>query len=343
MKRNTPRKLLYERIIRGQLARARRKIKTGKTPLNRIRLCIPAPKIIDLYNPRNHKLLISFLQRIRAAANNKRGVFISFDKTHRITAAGGILLLAEIDRLVKFYGTSRIKASYPVSDINSGDQADIAKSVLQKIGLYTLMGYPDSPIKDFPSVSCWESVSGDTADGSLVGTLLNKIDDILLPTLKRKLYRGAFEALANSCEHAYMSSRNDEKLIDDRRWWAFTAKKDDRLTVLVCDLGTGIPNTIQHTQPPDLLSKILSIIKVSATTDGAWIQAATMVKKTRTQQSHRGKGGGDLRSIVESEEGAVLSIFSNRGRFRLSNNAEIYHDHKSSILGTIVEWSVKVE
>ncbi len=345
MKRNSPERIHYFEILRGQKDRYQKKPnKPRRKEMLGGRTKVTAPPVIDLYNPRHHKKLTKFLSDVRQAITTKKGVYICLRDTHAITASGGILFLSEIDRLVNRFGTAKIRASIPkpIAD-NFGGKRRVAQAVLQKIGFYRLLKMSTGYAGEYEHVRCWDCVSGTMADGSLIGHLLKNVKSYINATRQRSLYRGACEALSNSCEHAYTGIRNDGLNIEDKRWWMFTAIRDGKLTVLVCDLGIGIPNTIHKTQSSNLLDKIFKIIGYNASTDGAWIQTATLVKRTRTQESHRGKGGSDLRMLVENDPEAVLSIFSNRGRFHLSEKGEKVLDYTNSIYGTIVEWSIKVK
>lgn len=364
MKKNTIQSLRYQEIVRHHRFRryARGRYKHSK---KQDRILLQAPVNIDLYNPANHALLCDFLIALRETSKAKCGITISFRDTKTITASGAILFVAEVDRLVQHFRLlnypSKFKALYPPPKVGkNGCQERLVESILNQVGFFKILGMSMRKCPEYQNVNCWRAASGLTADGSLMGSLIEQIKpEKLDQDFQKALYRGVIEAISNSVEHAYTSKRHDGLDIDDRRWWMFTAETNGRLVVLVCDLGVGIPNTLKHTQRPETLRRILDMLKESAfSTDGLWIKAATLVKKTRTLESHRGKGGSDLRLIIERIQGEanlahnpVLSIFSNKGRFRLSNVAgrlfrnspksiESIHDHKRSILGTIVEWSI---
>jgi hypothetical protein len=344
MKRNTPKKLRYMMIRRRQLKRklfTKRVVKS--IPSAYPRKVVTMPTIVDLYRSKNHRLLMIALNRLRKGAP-KNGVVLDFSHTVLITASGGILIRAEVDRLVTRLGKAAIRLRLPqIIAGKSNQRSKIATAVLQKIGLISMLGYPDQPTEHYTNVDCWEAEQGETADGSLVDALLDKIDSVITVETRRRLYRGAVEALANVCEHAYPHRREDGLAIKDTRWWMFSAIMEERLVILVCDLGVGIPKTVQKTQPPSLLGKIFATFGYNATNDSKWIKTATLVKRTRTMEGYRGHGGTDLRAIVESEAGAFLSIFSNKGYFKLSQTTETLRERPDSIMGTIVEWSIKVD
>ncbi len=348
------------RIERNKKSRKRRLKKINARVENNGRVTIYAPPQIDLYHHNNHKKMCQFLIRLKKSISNGDKVLISFYDTWRITAAGGILLLSEVDRIVKFYGVGVIKASYLGGfDGAKGSAKKVVESVLNRIGFYALLGQKMKDIPEQENVKCWNAVNGDSANGELAGSMLEQIHNQVGTEYHRNLYRGAIEALSNSVEHAYMWPRKDcLSQIVDKRWWMFTALYDGDLIVLIADLGVGIPNTIKQTQEESFLQKIFAKFSFNAITDGGWIKTATLVKETRTLESNRGKGGGDLRSLVKNGVDAQLNIFSNKGRYRLSKKAparrdssvkedamteiESVYDNRHSIYGTIVEWSIKV-
>lgn len=355
LKKKTAKRLMYFSIIRAQtLKKARKshylgdKKREDKNRYSEKRdkiqsLKITAPAVIDLYRPSNHTELMEFIGKLRSVVASQQSVFICFRHTTTITAAGGLMLLAETDRLVKHFGAHKLKASYPkISTDKFGKKNQTAESILNKIGFYSLIGQPTRNVHQAQNVRCWEAVSDTRAEGAIAGKLLEKIDSSVDSQRKRKLYKGCIEALSNACEHAYLDIRKDGLHIEDKRWWMFIAVMQNKLAVLVCDLGVGIPNTIYKTQTPDFLDRIFKSLGIVQKSDCELIKTATLIKRSRTEKDYRGKGGADLRYLVESDIKASLSIFSNKGRFRLSPQGEQIYDNKLSIKGTIIEWSIEL-
>ena len=220
-----------------------------------------------------------------------------------------------------------------------------------------MLGKHERAINNYANVTCWGAVSGETADLSKSGQLIERIptETINNPEL-RNLVRGVGEAISNAVDHAYPDTE-----VNGDRWWMFTATNDTHLTVIVCDLGVGIPCTLPFTQEPSVLNSIKVFLGLgeSPMKDGNLIQISTYIKQSRTKASHRGKGGQDMRTIIErlaeDEKGMAsgLNIFSNCGRLRITKSKkadaaagkktmDITSDHKTSILGTIVEWNIRI-
>lgn len=322
--------------------------KRGRTlgRYERKEVLVAAPAYLDIYAPKNHTKTVKFLKELRTKVS-QGNVKICFRDTVRISAAAGLLFIAEIDRLVGAYGTSRITSTPPpVTRDKLGCEKRTVEAVLNQIGFYKLIEKNSVVDTSEPSVKCWEYESGYVTQGSAAALILDKIDKQVDGLPMKPLYRGCIEAMANCVEHAYPRNRGDGLEIDDKRWWMFAAVMGSSLIVLICDLGVGIPNTIQKTQSESFLKKLFTTFNFSATSDAEWIKAATLVKETRTQQSHRGKGGGDLRSLVRDYPSSRLSIYSNRGRYSYQSTSkgtytpEIISDNKHSIFGTIIEWEI---
>lgn len=358
MRKNTPKRLWYSAVIQRQHLnlinkKTRKAIKESRRRKRAPKVTVYAPPILCIYNDKNHTKTTDFLQDLRNACKiEKQIVTICFRNTQGITAAAGILMLSEVDRLVSRYGSSRFKVSAPVKKIDKfGNSKNTVDMVLHQIGFYRLLGQtPLQPANLPPSVECWNVESGVVAESETAGQMLKAISSRLPKATTSSLYRGAVEALSNCVEHAYPSIRQDGLNIACKKWWMFTAIISGRLVVIVCDLGVGIPNTIHHTQSASLIQQIFSMFGFTANSEAGWIKTATLVKETRTQETNRGKGGGDLRNLIKVDTSARLSIFSNKGRYLHATVAskngkgtlspEYLMDHKNSIFGTIVEWSV---
>jgi hypothetical protein len=238
----------------------------------------------------------------------------------------------------------------------------MVESALKQIGFFKLIKQHSPKLTNQATVKRWRQLSGDTTDGSLAASLLDSLEGVVSKPVQRKMYRGAIEAIANCVEHAYPQPRDDGLTIKDDRWWMLVGIDDERISVIVCDLGVGIPETLPKKHPPSLLTSIASSFGIIDQTDGEMIRASTYIKRTRTALSHRGKGGQDFRSIVEVFPSAQLSIRSNHGAFTLTgercrrvrrdksrrfvdgtNHRESVSNFRDSIRGTLIEWVLSAE
>ncbi|WP_426180414.1 hypothetical protein [Pseudomonas sp. TWRC1-2] len=326
---------------------------------------VDAPSKMDLYSPKNHRAFVLFLQRIRQCVSTTSKTVINLKNCSRITAGAGLLFFAEIDRLVKAFPQNSIRCINP-ENLRSGpgrsDNSNFVEGALNQIGFYRLIGQKNNTKSSVRSVKRWHQLSGDSADGSLASSLLQTLSKEVHPQILKQLYRGAIEAIANCVEHAYPSPRQDGLGIPDPRWWMLVGIDDENLTIIVCDLGVGIPSTLPAKHSDSFLSNLKSRLGITGSSDSEMIRASTHIKETRTKLKYRGKGGKDFRSMPETFTSSFLAIRSNKGSFFITgrdhqpfkavssrkyipgtNNSESTIEHDESICGTLVEWAIQVK
>ncbi|MDQ4227056.1 hypothetical protein RBK84_21910 [Pseudomonas aeruginosa] len=330
----------------------------------RIRPDVEAPAKIDLYSTKNHSSFITFLEKLRNHVKNNKITTITFRNTTRITAAAGLILVAETDRLTKAFPEKKIRCFLPprVSEGRYRNTNNTVESALNQIGFFKLINQNNHRLANLKSVSRWKQLSGETADGSLARSLLDTLGDKVTEISKKKIYRGAIEAIANCVEHAYPANRPDGLGIDDRRWWMLVGLDETNLSVIVCDLGVGIPSTLPAKHPETLLQTIKQKFSIFGSNDSDMIVLSSHIKQTRTKLYNRGKGGKDFRSIIRNFPTAVFTIRSNKGVFSISgkdcapmkaisarrfiegtNRTESVLEHTKSIRGTLLEWVVPLK
>lgn len=338
-----------KRVVSQHEKRRRKKPKNNKSDKF---VKIIAPVSIDLYSPKNYDIFCGFISSVKECLLSSKGVYICFRTTKKITAAAGIVLVAEFDKIVGRFGKYKVKATFPVPIRDKfGNEKRTVESILNRIGFFNLIGKTERNISEAADVRCWTHMTGSTADGESAGKILSLVQEMLPANVRKDLYRGSIEALSNCVEHAYID--HDDYCFEDKskRWWMFASIYYDRLVLIVCDLGVGIPNTIYKTQNESIIKDILDKFGITGSREGELIKVATHVKETRTNMKHRGWGGQDIRSPIRDGRDANLSIFSNRGRYRCSNKRkltgdvvpmETFYDNRKSIGGTVIEWSVKI-
>jgi len=312
-----------------------------------------APPKISIYNPRDHERTVIFLENLRKAFSKHLKIRICFRDTKEIAAAGGLLFIAEIDRLCTHYPHVKVDCTHPPRRHHGKfkNESYVIESILNQIGFFKLIGKPERKVQSYPTVSCWQLSQGRVAEGSIAGALINQIDEKLPNIAKQRLYRGAIEAISNCVDHAYPTMRPDGLKILDDRWWMFVGIIMDKLIIIVCDLGVGIPSTIPKNYSEATIRAVLEFLKVSKTNDSELIHASTYLNKTRTKMAHRGKGGKDIRGLLDHYPGANLGIYSNKGCFKDGNKITksgakhafaLKDEQKKSIKGTVIEWSIPI-
>jgi hypothetical protein len=325
---------------------------------------VDAPVKLDLYSPKNHRAFVMFLQNIVQTVRTNDKTFINLRHCTRITAAAGLLLVAEVDRLKKAFPLKSIKCINPETPKNGPGKSDanLVESALNQIGFYKIIGQENNKIASAGSVKKWRQLSGASADGTLASSLLQTLSTEVSPQVLKKLYRGAIEAIANCVEHAYPTARQDGLNIDDPRWWMLVGRDEAHLTIIVCDLGVGIPSTLPTKHEASFLSSLKTLLGVTGSTDSEMIRISTHIKETRTKLSNRGKGGKDFRSMPANFPSSYLAIRSNKGAFFITgkehapfkgvssrkyvpgtDRSESMIEHENSIRGTLIEWAIPIK
>lgn len=324
------------------------KLKKGRT-VKRENKKVPltAPDFIDYYNARNFELTNKFIDQVKdCAGTHGRRVFIDFSKTSRISAAAMLSFLAEVDVLIKksAHGINAISFSHPKEPKIEG--------ILKQVGFYDLLKKEKRETEKYDDVNFWKYTSGNCSEPMLAKEMFIDIKKELEIRSSKRLYRGFTEAMSNSVEHAYIDDKEHSEEDKTAKWWTFAGIKDNELVVVICDKGVGIPSTLPKTQGVTHLNAIFERLgfSLSKVRDSSYIKAATSLTHTRTGKSNRGKGLTDIKSVIDTIGQGGLSIFSNHGCYAYKSNIgskgksrEIVRDYKSSVCGTIVEWTIPCE
>ncbi|QLB44692.1 hypothetical protein [Mannheimia pernigra] len=322
--------------------------------------CVDAPEVLSLSLTKTgrkptqveHTAFVEFKDKLYQVANEvifsgKHRMAISFAHTTSLYAEACILLIATIDSLKHQYPKLKFDVIRPNKRLHNHKpqkekyQQFNVDAVFCHVGLYKLLGknYQTSVIH--PNVQSWHYVFSDDANGDVTNPIFDKMEKIGLLNLS-KLYRGVIEGIANAVEHAYDPRIKQIHSFPVKRWWMLVAKINNKLQLFICDLGHGIPNTLQFNKEPGLLDRLRQLVKGLGSSDCYDIQAATLLKETRTKLLYRGKGGEDLKSFIKNTPNSSINIYSNRGFYRYNSSREILYDNKLSIKGTLLHWSIKL-
>lgn len=267
-------------------------------------------------------------------------VIISFDKTEVITPSAMILFVAEIDRAKRIFGDR-----FDVRLSNVKDRT--VRQLLVQIGLYDLCGMkpPNLNQGDFQeNVRHWRYATGERANES-TNDAFAAVEGLISDKLRGGMWRGVSEAVINSVQHAYAEPRGvPGPRMKHRRWWMFTQERNGELTVVVCDLGIGIPRSLPLNWDEKLLARVLGMFSGQGQ-DVAALKASIELGRTSTKKSHRGKGLPQIWDAVrgvESGQKATIVIYSNKGRLSWNSleNEETALEFDSNIYGTVISWSV---
>jgi hypothetical protein len=296
---------------------------------------IKAPKTWSLYEPNQRRELAKFIKTYRATMlQGNGGAIVDFSLTETIYPSGGLLVHAELDRISRLVKDRRRMRCKPA-------QNSLADQVLKQVGMYKSLDHPYDNVPAIDqSVVHWRSATGLKAQGQEGWSVVENFEGELSNALKGSLFKGITEALTNAVHHAYQTNRKDGTNIQgEKRWWMFSQQRDGFLTIVFCDLGIGIPNSLPLKKDRNL-NALLAKFKGDRS-DVQSIRLATELGKTRTLEDNRGLGLSEILDAARNAEQGRCVIYSNRGQFGFSDDGRVIENqYYNSIYGTLIEWRV---
>lgn len=284
------------------------------------------------------------VNRLRQLRDSSYGLFrvkkLKFDNLLFISPAAALVLASEVDQWKQRLGSGRLRA-----DVDSWDGE--VKRRLFEMGYFELLDLDLPPMagqqNDVTFLKFLRGESGEKVDpGTLAKNLRINIEAIVGQGInKHFLFEGLSEAITNVSQHAYPASMPN---IRKKQWWLSASfdRQTRNLQVMFYDQGVGIPKTL-HT------SHLWEGIKefFGGWTDARKIKAAMEYGRSSTERPERGKGLKNLVEFAKVHEAGRLSIYSERGLYRILHTRDnelrtIGRNHKESIGGTLIEWSVKL-
>jgi hypothetical protein len=261
------------------------------------------------------KEVCKFLRAVaRAVLIDKVAVKLDFSRTVNFHVPGTILLFAELDRII---ATSDL--AKPVTILDPIQRRP--REVLKQIGIHTLTGDSCDTVPEREDVVYWKAIKGGTQSGDTYGSLVEVLAAKVNNDHARKievsgLWRSVSEAVTNSVDHAYKSSRFDGfSGLQTTRWWMFSQIRDNVFTIAVCDLGCGYRATISETIPERFIASIAETFS-GRNRDSLAIDTAMEYGRSGTHQGHRGKGSRDALSLLHRHGVGELVVLSNTGWMR---------------------------
>jgi hypothetical protein len=276
----------------------------------------------------------------------QKPVKLNFRKTEFFFVPGAILLFAEINRIVNLSVIDK-----PITIIDPYKRKP--REVLKQIGIHELTGDVCNVVPSKDDVVFWKATKGATQSGDNLGPVIEfvteKANSVSSKQIELKgLWRGVSEAVINTVEHAYKSSRKDGFCgLEDTKWWMFTQIKDERFSVAVCDLGCGYRNTINHSLPESFLNIWKTAFK-GENPDASSVKIAMEYGRSGTKEGNRGKGSKDALSVLSKHGEGSLFILSNTGWVEYiikkdKNELIKQGDVEIDIGGTIVWWNLPIQ
>ncbi|MGA3683475.1 hypothetical protein [Pseudomonas graminis] len=328
--------LWRERRLRG-IHRQRKSLIGHKRSYSNAKIRLPGT--LSLGGSERRANLMVAIRKLKESAYDKRIsiITIDFSKVKELHPCGTLLFLAELERLFESPVVGKkLAATYPTDSV--------VEQMLQHIGLLQRLGLPpriENIIAD--NVVSWLHASGTEGELDSIADILPKVlTEGSNMELRIALLSGMAEAVANSSEHAYKKSIGgaDER----KKWWLFARQVGDEVAVAICDLGLGIPGTLESNWKEEVAT-ILKTRSGLKRLDHKMIQLAFTVGKTSTDRRNRGKGLKDILKVVHEQQVGSIFIYSNKGIYVMDNAdaTKVSRDEKVSINGTIIMWKIPIE
>ena len=211
--------------------------------------------------------------------------------------------------------------------------------VLAQIGLLSLCNQTKPIEITRDDVKFWRFCCGKQIIGNKFDNIVPLDDRFHKIPSDADLYGACIEATKNVIRHAYCEKNNIIKVAHQKEaWWCFSQIKDNRLIVIVCDLGVTIPYTLPKNMP-NLIS-FLQRKNFNELSDSQMIFSAIQYSRSRTENFNRGNGLNKIAEIAKIKNG-IVSIQSRHGCVTCRENSSYYNiDFKIPVLGTIIYWSL---
>jgi hypothetical protein len=290
-----------------------------------------APHTFDIVEPENRMVLLPKLSVLRRAIFSGGNVCLDFSQTEKMHAEGVLLFLAELRRARK-----HSRAAFTFTCVPPANPK--VSQVLEQIGVFEFLGVPAGATPADDDVVNWRFAHSNRVEGEKYEDVLAEYDGEIAPQLRESLFAGITEAMTNVVNHAYDIPREDGcQEVKSREWWMFSQAKDGALTVVICDLGAGIPRTLPLKRPT-LWNKL---IRFGRSSDSQAIDYAVQDSISRTKLDYRGKGLGQIVRAVAADPEGIMAIHSNRGAVvHRHGRAPHREEYAQSILGTLIYWKL---
>lgn len=286
---------------------------------------------------------------------NNQPIAIHFEKVERIDPSAALLLVAEIYRCRHLRQSARgrsVEGTYP--------RNSEVESQLEEMGFFKLLNVIPRNVAEQNATRSkpifLNFITGIQVQSEAIHKFVEVIEKYNIITLndpaRRKLVGALIEAMSNANEHAYKLPTPIQSM--SNRWWLSASINPQRneVTVILCDQGVGIPNTIDLRLFEGLKLQLQSFewfqVLYASRSDGVIIKAATELFRTGTGQEGRGKGFRDMKAFVDRCYEGELTVLSNRGKYHYIGGTssevisrESFDDSAGSIGGTVIEWRIR--
>lgn len=291
---------------------------------------IRTPKTFELKSEQNRRELVDLIKIIAEHLAKGNRVKLCFRNTTSLQPCGTLYFVANIESLlIAFPG--KIDCTYP--------EDDVVEQLFQHIGFLEKLGKQNRKVITAENVVNWHFATGTDASTSAFQALLFQHQDAMGGELTRsELYDCMSEAVTNTKKHAY-PVRSDKS---ENRWWMFSQAADNKLTVAICDLGIGIPDSLlMKKELSDYIRDLRGLFRVEQM-HKRLLKVAVSSNRSRTGLPYRGKGLPQMLDFIKTGNTGGFRVQSGYGLYTYSADEKKTLDRarKCKIRGTLVQWTL---
>lgn len=281
--------------------------------------------------PETRMKLLNFISNIKHSLHDDKKVHISFKNTKWLAPSGTLIFVAELERILARY-PGKVTCDYP--------NDDVVEQLFQHIGLLTRLGLTPRKAITAENVRHWNYVYGTTVDTTEFKSLFTRYASEISEEVRSGLFDSMSEAVTNSFQHAY-PCKHENGCDCEKGWWMFAKQTDSILTVVMYDMGIGIPASLER--KPELHEWLATPYRrYKRRHDTSLIDIAVESNRTSTKLSHRGKGLPEMLEFVKEGHVGEFTIFSRAGAFTYiaKDRMERGRDFRVPIKGTFIQWEI---
>lgn len=295
-------------------------------------------------------------------------VCLRLENVEKVDPTGCAFLFSYIEMFQELYPTVQFKIKYP-NKIKGHTGTNIStiqpNHIFNHLGLYKQLGSPKAPLCHTlppPQVSVWATDSFTNSDSTLVGEILKSVCK-KMPTVSneqvRQIYKILIEAVNNCPEHAYDELFMAAKGLTFNKTRCLFAIIEDRLVVVVGDLGVGIRYTLDNGKAKNSWEvikrweRMFNKNKLFSSKDSEYLEGMINIRNVRDRKSrhkkhdYRGWGGVDLKNAIKGL-GGKLWVMSGTGSLLLdaSNSGDLVvqpKDFDIGLNGTLISMSIPLK
>lgn len=315
--------------LSGVCRHRKQRVALGSKKLAQV-ITINTPKSFELKSEQNRRELVDLIKTITEHLANGNRVKLCFRNTTSLQPCGTLYFVANIDSLATVH-PGQIDCTYP--------EDDVVEQLFQHIGFLEKLGKKNRKVITAENVVNWHFATGTDASTSAFQALLLQHQDAMGGELTRsELYDCMSEAVTNTKKHAYPVRSNKS----ENRWWMFSQATDNKLTVAICDLGIGIPDSLLiKKEMSDYIRDLRGLFRVEQM-HKRLLKVAVSSNRSRTGLPYRGKGLPQMLDFIKTGNTGGFRVQSGYGLYAYSAEEKKTLDRarKCKIRGTLVQWTL---